>query len=95
MWILIVFLGLWILYGKSYYTFKFNALEGTNEGQSYSYFPYKLKQVNSRDFGFILNEAKTAEGKRLKFKANLLLMFFYVDLLVLIFLKDIANVLAS
>ena len=95
MWMLIIFLGLWILYGKSYYTFKFNSLENDEEGTSYSYFPYKLKQVSARDFGFILNEAKTIEGKRLKFKANLLLIFFYADLLVLIFLKDIAKILAS
>jgi hypothetical protein len=58
------------------------------------YFPYRLKQVNPKDFGFILNKATTIEGKRLKFTANLLLIFFYADLFVLIFLKDIANIFA-
>jgi hypothetical protein len=92
MWVLIAFFGLWFLYGKRYYAFRFNALEKKEAGSSSSsYFPYKLNRFAPRDFGFILSRASTFESKRSKIRANLFLVFFYIDLLILIFLKDIVD----
>ena len=92
MWILIVFLGLWLFY----YAFKFNVLERRETVEYfrfYSYFIGKLNRMSPKDLGFILTKANTSEGKRSKFLANMLLMFFYIDLIILIFIKDIIRLL--
>jgi len=89
MWVLLAFLGLWLFYSKSYYTFRFNALEKIDKEKSDSTFPYKLNRVSPKDFGFILSRASTVESTKSKVLANLLGILFYIDLFILIFLKDI------
>lgn len=86
-------LGLWIFYAKSYQALKFNIIEKGGDCRYLKFYDYysKLNHLSAKDFIFISRSATTSEGKKAKTLANLLLLLFYIDLILLIFLNDLAE----
>lgn len=93
MWIHLAVLALWLFSAKNYHTLKFNITEKGGDNRSVRFYSYlgKLSNVTPRDFSFILKRANTLAGENSKMRANVLLLLFYLDLILLMFLKDVVE----
>jgi len=86
-------LSFWLFYRKRYEVFKFNCLEKdekTPVAPFYSYYG-KFDNLSNRDFGFLLKKATTSKSRSSKRLANLLLLLFYIDLVVMILLTKLSE----
>jgi hypothetical protein len=89
MWILAAFIGLWLFYCKKYHAFKFEFIEKRGNPSLVNFSSYfGQMNFNASDFGFIIRSATWADSRRSKRIANLLLLLFYVDLILLTFIRS-------